>query len=135
MSKKRGLFGAAPNYDTPLTPEQERAYRQWAGKRATDTQDYDMRGAYLANALASANGHFPDTYKKPNHPTFSEESQYSTADNPGGRWVPDGRGNWVFWASPANLQYRGMNALAGYFNQVEPNSAVVMPSNYRLPRK
>lgn len=31
--------------------------------------------------------HFPDTYKKPNHPTFSNESIYSTPENPGGFWV------------------------------------------------
>lgn len=30
--------------------------------------------------------HFPDTYKRPNHPTFSNESIYSTPEYPGGQW-------------------------------------------------
>lgn len=132
---KRGIFGGPPNYDTPLSPEQEASFRRWAGKRVADTEDYDLRGAYLGNALAAANGHLPDTYKKPNHPTFSDESQYSTPQNPGGRWVQDGKGEWVFWASPANLAHQNMNALSQYFAQREPGNTVIMPSNYRLPKK
>lgn len=31
-------------------------------------------------------GHFPDTYKRPIHQTFSNESIYSTPENPGGFW-------------------------------------------------
>lgn len=31
-------------------------------------------------------GHFPDTYKMPNHTTFSNESIYSVPENPGGHW-------------------------------------------------
>jgi hypothetical protein len=27
---------------------------------------------------SAENGHWPDTFKKPNHPTFSVESQYAT---------------------------------------------------------
>lgn len=33
------------------------------------------------------NGHFPDTYKLPGHPTFSNESVYTDKKNPGGEWV------------------------------------------------
>jgi hypothetical protein len=127
--KRKGLFGRAPNYDTPLDPQQETAFRQWAGPKIADTQDYDLRGAWVADARQAGNGHLPDTYKKPNHPTFSAESQYSTPDNPGGRWVEDGRGGWVFWATPANVQYRDANALMGYFNRVEPDSMLILPNS------
>lgn len=36
--------------------------------------------------LSNPDAHFPDTYKYPNHPTFSNESIYSTPENPGGSW-------------------------------------------------
>jgi len=127
-------------YDTHLTPEQEAAFQNWARLvgRQGDTQDYDLRGAWLANIQANGNGHFPDTYKKPNHPTFSDESQYSTSDAPGGHWVDDGSGKYVFWASPANMQNMPIPRLQEYFDRVEPGNSVVFPLNYRLrsaPRK
>ena len=133
MSKRRGLFGSAPTYDTPLQPEQEAAFRTWAGPKVADTADYDLRGAWLGGAQPAGNGHLPDTYKEPNHPTFSNESQYSTPANPGGKWVDDGQGGWGFWASPANLQYRDAPALKDYFNRVEPKSLLVLPWDYKLP--
>ncbi len=36
----------------------------------------------------SENGHWPDTFKKPNHPTFSVESQYAKGPDAAkaGRW-------------------------------------------------
>jgi hypothetical protein len=50
-----------------------------------------LRGAFKAGLRPSANGHWPDTYKKPNHPTFSVESQYATgADRAkAGHWDGD----------------------------------------------
>lgn len=54
------------------------------------TSDYDYFG--LFNKLGknagqyNSNTHFPDTYKKPTHPTFSNESQYAAFGNPG-FWV------------------------------------------------
>ena len=73
-------------FDTPLTPEQERQFQAWMqGLRATGQihqldmgQDYDFRGAFLSGYRPDANGHWLDTYKKPNHPTFSDESIYSS---------------------------------------------------------
>jgi len=52
-------------------------------------EDYDFPGAYKAGVQPDPmTGHWPDTYKKPNHPTFSEESIYSslTGTKPG-RWT------------------------------------------------
>lgn len=133
--KRRGLFGAAPTFDTPLQPNQEAAYQAWAQAhgRTNDTQDYDLRGAWLSNANEAANGHLPDTWKKPNHPTFSAESQYSTPEHSGGQWVSDGQGGWAFWASPYNVQNLGVRGLSDYFNTREPGSTLLFPFNYRLP--
>ena len=124
-------------FDTKLDPRQEAAFQQWARakNRLGDLEDYDMRGAWQANVGQSGNGHYPDTYKKPNHPTFSTESQYSTPQHMGGTWQPAGGDSWVYWASPQNLEGRGVSGLADYFRRVEPDSTVVFPSNYRLPRK
>ncbi len=41
-------------------------------------EDYDLRGAYEAGILPDPrSGHWPDTFKRPNHPTFSDESRYA----------------------------------------------------------
>lgn len=76
-----GLADAYANptgqFDTPLTPEEEARFQQWARTLPANlqsTEDYDLRGAWKADAKAAANGHLPDTWKKPNHPTFSNES-------------------------------------------------------------
>jgi len=51
--------------------------------------DYNYRMAYLQdpNGEASANGHLSDIGKKPNHPTFSNESVYAIGRNDAGNWI------------------------------------------------
>lgn len=74
-------------YDTPMTMEQWNQYLVDWGKRAPlEEEDYDLRGAYL-NGFKPGSGHGTDQFKKPNHPTFSEESQYSNLLHRGGRWT------------------------------------------------
>jgi len=127
-----GLFGGRRKFDTSLSAEQEAAFRQWAGEKIRDTEDYDLRGAWLANAQAAGNGHLPDTYKKPNHPTFSDESQYSTPDQTGGTWGDAGDGSYNFWASPENLKHRSLMELVRYFSEVEPGNTMVAPVNWSM---
>lgn len=81
-------------YDTTLSQADETAFTMWFSQMKQDGNivrddngdDYDYRG-YWKNevegkgATANAQSHFPDTYKKPNHPTFSIESQYATGIN------------------------------------------------------
>ena len=71
--------GPWSGYNTILTKEGEAAYQAWKAKYAPNDSgvDYDLRGAFAAGVTPSANGHFPDTFKKPNHPTFSVESRYA----------------------------------------------------------
>lgn len=104
-------------YNTRLTPEQERQFVQWAqeSNRIGDLYDYDLRGAWLQGA-ASGDGHLPDTFKKPNHPTFSMESQYSAPGVAGGVWGED-----TFTPSQQNLATHPRGLLADYFRQVEPD--------------
>jgi hypothetical protein len=71
-------------FDTPLSAEEERQFRAWKAKYAPNDSgaDYDLRGAFKAGLKPDPKtGHWPDTFKKPNHPTFSNESKYATGEN------------------------------------------------------
>lgn len=71
------------DYNTFLTPEQEAGFGGWKQQNAPDDSgyDYDLRGAYLANMQRDPNNnHLGDQFKKPNHPTFSDQSQYAVGD-------------------------------------------------------
>lgn len=66
---------------TRLSKRKEKAYQEWRSRLPQNLQyeeDYDLRGLYKSdpNVQPSADLHFPDTYKLPNHPTFSDESIY-----------------------------------------------------------
>jgi len=56
------------------------------GSPYTDSQKYDYYSFYKNKGEGNIKEHFPDTYKRPSHPTFSNESIYSTPENPGGSW-------------------------------------------------
>lgn len=117
----------ANRYNTQLSPEQEQQYQQWSASSgrdpSRDNYDYDMRGAFLSGATQAANGHYPDTFKKPNHPTFSTQSRYHGVEGyTGGRWAQNPSGNWTFTPGPTNLQMYGPQGLQDYFKRVEPNS-------------
>lgn len=61
-----------------------------AGIPYDDKQVYDYLSFYkngeYKNTEYGIDKHFPDTYKRPSHPTFSNESIYSTPEKPGGSW-------------------------------------------------
>lgn len=120
-------------FNTQLAPQEEQAFQAWAQKmkRSNDLFDYDLRGAWKANAQEAANGHLPDTYKKPNHPTFSNESIYNgEAGMAGGRWVQT-RDGWKFEASHSNLEFFTPQELQGYFKRAEPDAVLVLPGGGR----
>ena len=117
-------------YNTTLTPKEEEQFAQWAvqNNRLRDLYDYDMRGAWKEGAAQADNGHFPDTYKKPNHPTFSVDSKYhNPKKTQGGVWGADAEGRVSFTPSPYNLQNMDANALRQYFFEVEPNAVLKLP--------
>lgn len=119
-------------FNTQLSAADEAAFQKWltAAGRAGDLRDYDMRGAWLENrGKQAANGHFTDRYKKPNHPTFSTESQYSGGENgTGGQWLEQRDGKWRFRASDANLKNMTPQELQEYFNRVEPDAILEIPT-------
>lgn len=115
-------------YNTQLSPQQEAQFRAQFPD-AKDLYDYDLRGAFAAGATKAANGHLPDTFKKPNHPTFSVESKYSRGPMMGGKWTTLPSGKEAFVASPINLTHRTADQLREYFAKVEPNIQLMLPSS------
>lgn len=112
-------------YNTELSPDEEAKFQKWAKDKGHDgdVYDYDLRGAYKEGAGQSDNGHFTDKYKKPNHPTFSDQSKYHKVDgHEGGRWDEVG-GKTSFTAGPTN--HLSTEELKRYFKQVEPDVELV----------
>ena len=104
-----------------------------------EAPDYDYAGAKRAGVKPDVRGHMPDTYKLPNHMTFSDDSIYSQPGHEGGKWRQTPDGSWVFWASPLNASQHSLPEMSSYFHRVEqghpgtPDSFAVYPSDYRLP--
>lgn len=119
--------------NTVIPADKVDAYNSYLNGQSRDVTkdlgDYDVQGFFLSGNATAANGHGTDTFKKPNHPTFSVESQYNGQDGKtGGAWSEQD-GKTVFTPSPTNIQMYGEGALKDYFKRVEPdvvlNHAVV----------
>lgn len=113
-------------YNTNLNPDQEAAFQKWLKEQgqsqgrdmSKDLQDYDMRGFYQNQGQFADNGHASDMFKKPNHPTFSDQSIYNGANGmQGGHWNDNS-----FQASPINTIFRSPDQLQSYFDKVEPDT-------------
>ncbi len=89
-----GVRGNAANhFNTALSPGEEPQFQNWKAQYAPKDsgEDYDLRGAYKYGLTPSPeNGHWSDKFKKPNEPTFSNESQYAQdAPDKAGHWNGD----------------------------------------------
>lgn len=132
MDKISGLLGGDMSgvLNTALTPEEEAAFQKWAkaNPRLASTYDYDARGFWKSGAQASSDtGHGGDRWKKPNHPTFSTQSQYNGVDGLlGGSWGQHGPA-WTFTPSETNIRNMPVADLADYFRRVEPGNVLFSP--------
>jgi hypothetical protein len=119
--------------NTKLTEEKEAEFQAWVKdkNREADLKDYDLRGAWQANAKEAGDGHLPDRWKKRNHPTWSTESQYDP-QRLGGSWEKNSDGRWSFRASDANITNLGIDRFLEYFKTKEPDSDLVLPT-LKLP--
>lgn len=118
-------------YNTQLSPQDEVAYQKWAtqNNKTKDSFDYDLRGAWKEGVAGTGEVHSPDTYKKPNHPTFSNQSKYNGAEGKtGGEWVDLGNNKFKFNASQSNVDNLGERGLQEYFNQREKGNTLVLPN-------
>ena len=113
------------------------SFDEWRASLPENLQamgDYDLQGAWQGRAAQAGNGHLPDTYKLPNHMTFSNESKYSVPGREGGNW--EGGSPWSFWASPENVRQHDPYELMRYFQRYEPDAQLILPSfGYSLPRR
>lgn len=113
-------------FNTVLSPDEEEKYQAWATKnrREKDVYDYDLRGAWkeLQSGTMSEDerGHLGDKYKKPNHPTFSDQSIYSGQDGvTGGVWSRNAEGKDVYTPG-RKLSSVEADRLRRYFLRNEP---------------
>lgn len=127
---------APKTYDTPLTPDELKAFGMWRSnlpENLRGSADYDLQGAYKAGLTPGQNGHLPDTFKKPSHMTFSNESIYSGVDgNQGGEWSQDENGHWSFAPGPTNLANHTPEELKSYFDTYEPDATLMLPQKSAL---
>lgn len=127
-------------FNTQLTPEEELKFIKWVTKESKkskrdilmDLGAYDVRGYWKSNDWKitdpSGRGHGPDTWKKPNHPTFSNESIYHGTILPNGERAIGGTwGENTFTPGRTNLKYHGLGGLTKYFEQIEPETKIVIP--------
>lgn len=135
-------------YNSTLSPQQQVAFNKWADQQKAktgrdprkDKYDYDVNGFFLAGAGTDERSHGSDQFKKPNHPTFSNESIYHGKDGyQGGEWIasPSYQGDpagpyTTFKPSPtSNLKFRNSQELQQAFEEQESDNPgknlLVMP--------
>lgn len=126
-------------YNTKLTKEEEKEFNKWAEKESKrqgrdilmDKGAYDIQGFWKSGDWKNmdADNHGNDTWKKPNHPTFSNQSKYHGVDGwYGGNWTEeagyqpskqtlDTYGfdyyNWLFGEEPNRPEHLDMNRYDG----------------------
>jgi hypothetical protein len=100
--------------------------------------DYDMagydkeHGAGAGEKVLASGQHLPDTYKQPNHITFSTDSKYSKPGQEGGTWKQIGQGaTWYFTPSDFNLSQHSIQEYTKYFDTVEKDSVLRVTKNGR----
>ncbi len=123
-------------YNTPIPPDKMPEFSKWVAQQTArtgrnplnDRYDYDVNGYFLSGQGKSGNGHMTDEFKKPNHPTFSDESKYHGVDgNYGGQWISAPGGSEYYQPSPLNVKMHGIPKLKQYFAQTEPDVQLLTP--------
>jgi hypothetical protein len=102
---------------------QKEGFQQWVDShKLQQTDDYDLKAAYDSGVQPDERGHLPDTFKKPNHITFSDESKFN--DGGAGHWNKLDNGKWEFTPGPTNLKYHSVTELQNYFKKYEPDAVL-----------
>jgi hypothetical protein len=77
-------------FNTFLPVGKELMFQLWKQKYAPKDSgfDYDFRGAYQEGLTPGPDAHWADTHKKPNHPSYSNQSKYFLNNQQGaGFWI------------------------------------------------
>ena len=96
----RGLAGSGVDYD-------------YSKIKKTDKQD--------------ERGHSTDSGKLPWHPTFSDQSEYSSSLDRGGHWGKTVDGKDTYTPSQTMIDRGNTAGLAQYMKDAEPNVRLIMP--------
>jgi hypothetical protein len=116
-------------YETKLSDKDEGGYQKWvkgkknaAGGNISDDTDYDTRGWWKeTGGEVGENGHGTDKFKKPSHPTFSNESKYHGVDgNEGGEWKKGDDNKWTFKPGKTNRK-NGLDKTREYLQESDPD--------------
>jgi hypothetical protein len=136
IMKKTGI-DYTDQYNTPLTEKEQPQFDKWADKMQEvtgrdvrkDTRDYDIQGFWkYGDRKVDERGHMSDLGKKPNHPTFSNESIHSTQDQPGGKWIENKDGTFYYQPSQEMLdRTHDVNNLQQYIQKREPGTGLMLP--------
>lgn len=126
----------------PNLAAKDKAFQKWYRANTLEGQnnkpystamDYDYYSFFKNNGVGSIQDHFPDTYKRTTHPTFSDESIYAVPGNAGGHWDGDtfqpGKGKFMK-ANGGPLAKSYMRAQGGSLKQLSyENVEVEGPSH------
>lgn len=121
-------------YETKLSDKEEEKFQKWiegrtnaaGGQLVDDLPDYDVRGWWKSGAATAENGHGSDKWKKPSHPTFSDESIYhGVGGHEGGSWKKDD-GKWTFTPGKTNIE-NGIDRTRDYLRESDPDVTLVEP--------
>lgn len=120
-------MAGVPFYDKTAA-QNDAVYKDWLRKnKLNESDDYDMYAAFKAGLRPDARGHMDDTFKKPNHITFSTDSRFSRPGQEGGRWMETPGGSWAYQASPFVVRQHPPEELQRYFQQNEPDATLILP--------
>jgi hypothetical protein len=122
-----------------LSPKEEAKFQAWAKavNKNPDMEsiDYDLRGFYKSDGkLDESTGHSSDRYKKPNHPTFSNQSLYHGAvDERNGKYIGGEWGNTDegFTYTPSREMLNSTHnpdQLVNYIRKYEPKTNLILPN-------
>ena len=122
-----GLQGMRDKYNTEIPEDLRDEFMRWVGaetqrrgKNPLDMlYDFDVQGFWLSGEWRTRdfNSLYNDRWKKPNHPTFSNESRYHGADEYyGGQWGSQDEKS-TFSPSRTNINFHGENGLYRYFRE------------------
>lgn len=136
--ERNAPFAVPGPYQTKLSNPEEVKFQQWVKSNNVPMEDdgpqasYDMRGYWKDIASKGQNQteinpvdkllHFPDTYKTPYHPTFSNESKYATPDNP------------FYWKGQTQYDRRSGEAVGGVMPKTKSLTKSLPKAAFTLAR-
>ena len=135
-----------PNIPSQANMETMEGFNQYLSDTGRMSDDYDYESFYndketflqwLAEEIKNpGKAHFTDKYKRPNHPTFPEESVYSGQDDVvGGKWS-NRQGKFTYTPSMYNInQNGGVDKYIEKFNRYEPDTRLDLTEYYNSANK